>query len=112
MKFDPSILANIMAILTNHYVTCQYNEEEDVYIFRVFMVNEIMKKTLKREIKEYLEKFHDEGWDLFYSVLMFDVNQTNEYYPDVAHKITSSSSDIISSCINNNQQDTDDEKAA
>ena len=112
MKFNPSILANIIAILTNLYVTCQYNEEEDVYIFRVFMVAESMKKTVKREIKEYLEKFHDEGWDLFYSVLVYDVNQTNEYYPNIAHQFISSSSDNFSLCEDNRQQDTDDEKAA
>ena len=69
--------------LTQLDVTCSYDEGEDMYLLRVFLVPSAQRKALKRKIYEQLDTFSQNNHiDLFYSVQLYTKQATAEYYPE------------------------------
>ena len=83
MKITPQILSDMISNLTQLDVTCSYDEGEDMYLLRVFMVPSAQRKSLKRVIYGQLDSFsQDSHIDLFYSVQLYTEQETAEYYPE------------------------------
>ena len=81
MNPPPCTLADMISNLTQLDVTCSYDEGEDMYLLRVFMVPSAQRKALKRKIHEQLDSFSQNNHiDLFYSVQLYTEQETVEYY--------------------------------
>lgn len=92
MNTNSQILADMISKLTQLDVTCSYDESENMYLLRVFMVSQIQKKTLKRTIYERIDSFAKNNHvDLFYSVQLYTEQETRKYYPE---RISSTSPDF------------------
>ena len=97
MKNTPQILANMISNLTQMDVTCSYDEGEDMYLLRVFMVPSDQRKALKRKIYEQLDSFFQiHHIDLFYSVQLYTEEETRKYYPGKVPQTSTASQMILS----------------
>lgn len=78
--------------LTQLDVTCSFDEGENMYLLRIFMVPDAQKKSLKRTIYERIDSFaKNNHMDLFYSVQLYTEQETRQYYPE---RISSTSPDF------------------
>ena len=92
VKITPQILADMISKLTQLDVTCSYDESENMYLLRVFMVQNAQKKSLRRTIYERIDSFaKNNHMDLFYSVQLYTEQETRQYYPE---RIPSTSPDF------------------
>ena len=97
MNPPPCTLADMISNLTQLDVTCSYDEGEDMYLLRVFMVPSDQRKALKRKIYEQIDSFsQNHHIDIFYSVQLYTEEETRKYYPDKVPKASIAPQMILS----------------
>ena len=86
MKNINEIISNIMSTAMSKImsmdITCSYDEDEDMYLFRVFMVPSSQKKNVKKRLRYYLDVFAESDMNMFYSIQIYTEEETAEYYPE------------------------------
>ena len=97
MNPHPCTIADMISNLTQLDVTCSYDEGEDMYLLRVFMVPSDQRKALKRKIYEQIDSFcQNHHIDLFYSVQLYTEEETRKYYPGKVPQTSTASQMILS----------------